>query len=64
MKTYKQLAGLPNLGKVFFINEAEVGNKNDWAQSQMTNLYGAELYGGSAQLTSQSGDNSGKTVSG
>ena len=45
---YKQLAGLPNLGKVFFINESELKNKDDWTQTQMTNLYGAELYGSNA----------------
>lgn len=50
VKTYKKLAGLKNLGKTFFINGSEIKNKDDWVQTQMTNLYGAELFGRNAQL--------------
>ena len=62
--TYKKLAGLVNLGKTYFINFGEVRKAHDWAQTQMTNKYGAELYGVNAQLAQQRNDGTGNILDG
>ena len=61
----KKLAGLLNLGKTFFTNEAELAEKHNWAWYQVVQKYGEDICGGSAQLqtqranTSSVGDNDG-----
>lgn len=52
-KVYPQISGLPNLGRTYFVSKAEVDEKNRYAQTQMAQKYGAEIYGISGQQASQ-----------
>lgn len=53
-KVYKKIAGLPNLGRTYFCKQSEVNEKKQFAQDQMVQKYGAEMYGLDAQLGNQS----------
>lgn len=53
-KVYKKIAGLPNLGRTYFCKQSEVNDKKQFAQDQMVQKYGAEMYGINAQLGNQS----------
>lgn len=53
VKVYGKVAGLNCVGRTFFATEAEIADKNKWAQTQMMQKYGAEIYGASAQLQTQ-----------
>lgn len=46
--TPKQIGGLTNLGKTFIWSEAELEDKRKYAEAQMVQKYGAEIYGVSA----------------
>lgn len=48
-----KIAGLKNLGRTFFINETDIKKADDYAQAQMVQKYGDEVYGKSAQLSGQ-----------
>ena len=48
--TPKQIGGLTNLGKTFIWSEGELEEKRKYAEAQMVQKYGGEIYGGSAQL--------------
>ena len=50
--TPKQIGGLTNLGKTFIWSEGELEEKRKYAEAQMVQKYGGEIYGGSAQLGS------------
>ena len=50
VKVYKNIYGLNNVGRTFFTSEQEVLDKDNDAQTQMMQKYGAEVYGGNAQL--------------
>ena len=43
-----EIAGLPNIGKTFFVFESEINEKALWAEQEMIKKYGAEIYGTSA----------------
>ena len=53
LKVEKKLAGLLNLGKTFFVNEAELAEKHNWAWYQVVQKYGDEICGTSAQNANQ-----------
>lgn len=46
--TPKQIGGLMNLGKTFIWSESELEEKRKYAEAQMVQKYGAEIYGVSA----------------
>ena len=50
VKVYGKLAGLSCIGRTCFTTLEELNAKNEDAQTQMMQKYGAETYGSSAQL--------------
>lgn len=50
VKVYSKIAGLPNLGKTFFVNNSEIIEKHTWAWAQVMQKFGSEICGSDASL--------------
>ena len=50
VKVYSKIAGLPNLGRTFFVNNSEIIEKHTWAWAQVMQKYGSEICGSDAAL--------------
>lgn len=48
MKVYDKIAGLPNIGKTYFVNWNEISKANEYARNKLMQEWGNEVFGKSA----------------